>query len=750
MKQLSFLLFFCWIWGASYAQEQDYHPLECSGEIPREWLISSSAKYEREVNKIKSQKVKGKKKKDRKKYALETSYILDDLLQTGLVLFNDSLSNYFNDVIKVLQETAAVRTPNKVTVYTLRSPSVNAFATPRGNVFVTMGLLAQVENEAQLAFILAHELVHVMEKHNLKMYLEAVDIERETGKMGNRRKVLENATFDQAIIAKNNYSKELESEADEKGLELFLQTRYSTSSLNTVFDVLKYAYLPFDDVPFDRSFFERPNYSFPEEYWLEEINPIAGVEEDEDDSKSTHPNLKARRSAVREVIEKSDDKGKSNFLVSEDRFTRLQRFARMEIPMLYLHNEDFGNAVYAAYLLLREEPQNRYLQKIVAKSLYLLAKYKNDSRSFSLEPDHEFIEGESQSVFHFLEKIPDEEMTLLAIRYAWELSREIPEDREVQLIVEDLFTELAQHQENLDSFLKELPSGEEVVEMEEENEIDEPRSKYEKIREKKEQEVKEGGNAYWRFVFMDYLEDEAFIKAFEAGQEQMREREEWKEYYDNNYREIIKKERKQKKKGMRLGIEKIAVVNPFYLQLDETNENGVEFLKTEFGQGKFREVMEEVAPVSDLDIEILDVENLRKSHVETFNDIRHLNEWFAEQVMHDDLSLTPGNNQNQIDQIAQTYGTDYFLWMGIISLKGKKKFPVVAALAGIVYPPFLIYAIAEGVKPNNETMIYAILFDVTNGKREVLKYDVYDRRDSGAMLKAHVYDVFAQIKTETE
>jgi Zn-dependent protease with chaperone function len=751
MKQLSFLLFFCWIWGASYAQDQDYHPLECSGEIPREWLTSSSAKYEREVNKIKSQKVKGRKKKDRKQYALETSYILDDLLQTGLVLFNDSLSNYFNDVVNVFQETGAVRTRQTVTVYTLRSPAVNAFATARGNVFVTMGLLAQVENEAQLAFILAHELVHVMEKHNLKMYLEAVDIDRQSRRMGSRRRVLENATFDQAIIAKNNYSKELESEADEKGLDLFLQTNYSTATLNTVFDVLKYAYLPFDDVPFDRSFFERPNYSFPEEYWLEEINPIQGVEEDEDDSKSTHPNLKARRTAAGEIIEKADDKGKSNFLVSEDRFKRLQRFARMEIPMLYLHNEDFGNAIYTAYLLLREEPQNQYLKKVVAKSLYLLAKYKNDSRSYSLEPDYKAVEGESQAVFYFLEEMPDEEMTLLALRYVWELSLESPDDREVLLMVEDLFTELAKHQENLDPFLKELSAEkEEVVEMKEEKMVKEPKSKYEKIREKKEQKEEIENDAYWRYVFMEFLGDEAFVNAFEAGQERMQEREELEAYYDENYREIIREERKQQKKGRRLGIEKIAVVNPFYLQLDETNENGVEFLKTEFGQGKFREVMEEVAPVSDLDIEILDVENLRKSHVETFNDIRHLNEWFSEQVRHDDLTLTPGNNQNQIDQIAQTYGTDYFLWMGIITLKGKKKFPIAEAVLGVLYPPVLIMAIAKGLKPNNETMIYAILFDVTSGKREILKYDIYDRKDSGTMLKAHVYDVFAQIKTEKE
>jgi len=50
----------------------------------------------------------------------------------------------------------------------LDSPNVNAFATPGGYIFITNGLLRRMHSEAELAGVLAHEIVHVVRKHHLK------------------------------------------------------------------------------------------------------------------------------------------------------------------------------------------------------------------------------------------------------------------------------------------------------------------------------------------------------------------------------------------------------------------------------------------------------------------------------------------------------------------------------------------------------------------------------------------------------
>lgn len=52
----------------------------------------------------------------------------------------------------------------------LKSETPNAFSAPGGYVFVTSGLLKVLENEAQLAGVLAHEVAHVTQKHALKTY----------------------------------------------------------------------------------------------------------------------------------------------------------------------------------------------------------------------------------------------------------------------------------------------------------------------------------------------------------------------------------------------------------------------------------------------------------------------------------------------------------------------------------------------------------------------------------------------------
>ncbi|WP_440998640.1 M48 family metalloprotease [Fodinibius sp. SL11] len=54
----------------------------------------------------------------------------------------------------------------------LNSPVVNAFALPGGYIYVTRGLLAHLENEAQLAVVLGHEIAHVAARHASQRALE--------------------------------------------------------------------------------------------------------------------------------------------------------------------------------------------------------------------------------------------------------------------------------------------------------------------------------------------------------------------------------------------------------------------------------------------------------------------------------------------------------------------------------------------------------------------------------------------------
>jgi beta-barrel assembly-enhancing protease len=724
--------------------QNEYVPLECKGKIPAEILTSSHSKYQEATKNIVPNSANRNELNAQKQFELAANFHIDKLLRGGRVLFNDEVSTYLSDVTKILLQSQPDREQLTARVYALRSSAVNAFATDRGEVFVTLGLIAQLENEAQLAYIIAHELVHVEKKHSVQLILEAAKLQKKQ-----RRNVLSRVNTDEKLLALASYSKENEYEADRRGLERILQSPYSTATLPVVYDVLKYSYLPFDDLPFDRKLLESESYRLPDSRWLESVKPIEGEDEEEDDERHTHPNLKSRREAMLATLNMHTDGGeKSNYVVSAERFERIRSLARNELPLLYLHDDQHAAAIYNAGLLLRERPDDPELKKCIAKALYLFAKLKNSS-DYNYEGDYKDVEGESQQLHYLLEEMSPKETTVLALQYAWNLRKTMTEDSELRVITEDIFFEYARNYKDFSDFKKQLPS------------IDAPRpdttvtetkpsSKYDRIRERlpSAPQSRQPHDEYWQYAFAGEWEEESLVQLRQSASLQVKDWEKSNIHY--NSVQGRKEYKRLQKKGLSLNIPKIAIVNPFFLVLDERKDEAVQYLHTEQGEEHFRDLIKEVADASGIEAILIDVHNLKEDETDVFNDIRYLNEWFSEQTSHFDLTLTPGNQQARIDSIARKYGTDYFLWTGAISMRQKHTaldwIKIPASLIG--FPPFAPILLYNAVTPKYEMLHYAILFDVRTGRRQVLKFDTARQRASDFLLKAHLYDAFLQIKRE--
>lgn len=91
------------------------------------------------------------------------------LEQRGIVLHDASLSSYLQTVVERLWEQVHtdLSTPRVAVVIDTR---MEAYAYPNGYCFLTTGILDQVENEDQLAMILAHEMVHYIRQHTAALY----------------------------------------------------------------------------------------------------------------------------------------------------------------------------------------------------------------------------------------------------------------------------------------------------------------------------------------------------------------------------------------------------------------------------------------------------------------------------------------------------------------------------------------------------------------------------------------------------
>ena len=87
------------------------------------------------------------------------------LARFGGAYENQRVQSYVRDIGRRI--AAVSEQPGAPWSFTvLDSPEINAFATPGGYVYVTRGMVALAEDEAELASVIAHEIAHVTARHN--------------------------------------------------------------------------------------------------------------------------------------------------------------------------------------------------------------------------------------------------------------------------------------------------------------------------------------------------------------------------------------------------------------------------------------------------------------------------------------------------------------------------------------------------------------------------------------------------------
>ncbi len=129
--------------------------------------------------------------------------------------------------------------------YIVQDPSPNAFALPDGQVYVHSGLISRLQNEAQLAALLAHEINHVAGHHGILAYRSQQKkaaaglffrlAGAATGGWGQLAGSLAEVGLYSSVFG---YSRALEQEADARGFELMLGARYDVREMSKLFEIL--------------------------------------------------------------------------------------------------------------------------------------------------------------------------------------------------------------------------------------------------------------------------------------------------------------------------------------------------------------------------------------------------------------------------------------------------------------------------------------------------------------------------------
>lgn len=319
------------------------------------------------------------------------------LHKTGIINLNSVATAYLNDLKShILKDYPAA--DKSIDVYITFNPALNAMATINEKVYVNVGLLARVKNEAQLAFIMAHELMHIINMHSVEQYKE---IKREIGNVG-QSNVSRKA--DQIELFKHTMSVKHELEADSDGFHLYLNAGYNAQDAYEALKILKSADDELIQKQISAKILRISEGRYNDLLAVIKKGKIEDVEakkekkkdkkkDDDDENKdskeqkeelSTHPEIDDRLDKIEELIQNYNTKSTSEFIINQKLFEDIKSESLDIVNNSYNKTSDFGSAfmIYSSLILEGNTSDDNFEQ--LAYSLFGIIHDRKFNYSYEL------------------------------------------------------------------------------------------------------------------------------------------------------------------------------------------------------------------------------------------------------------------------------------------------------------------------------------------------------------------------------
>ncbi len=716
MKKLTLLFLFSYVMGnAQQDLKKNYSPLKSKGELPSVFTQDIRNVIKQDITELKNKQEKNKGLKST--FLTASNYQIERIVRSGNTLINDEVTAYLNKITDIiLKDNPTLR--KQLNVFTLKSSVVNAYSFDKGYIFIDIGLIAQAETEAQLAFIICHEICHYTKQHHINSYVKNAEIDS---------KNYYGQSKEDRIIEKCQYSKENESEADIEGFKIFERSTYNLKQAEKAFDMLQYAHLPFELVEFKKSYFERPNYSLPKTYFLPEVAAIKD-NSNEDDIKHTHPNTKKRKQAIGEIVSNRDNTNRVNSVLGQEKFEYIRDLSRMELCRLYLKNRDYPNALYAAYIMSLKYPSNEYLAEVVSKCLYAVALYGKGEISYSSDSNLENgivsyteIESFPQQLYHLIAKMPENEWTIMSLNYVYRAHKQYPGNKELNALSDSLFSLMKRTKWGMNDFARMPKKEKEVVKVDSvvlaKEEPKEPGSKTDLIASLQKERVTRGDDTvYYKEVFVDlFVNDREFVDKFPSSGTTESNSGNFTSYSSSGFNSY----RGKKNIQGAVVVQKVLLLEPFFIKIDETQREEIQYVSSDQKQEDFSKIINLCAQKLEFEIITIDPGLLTSKEVDKINDYSVINDWFDEKF---DTEKEKNKilNTDDIEGVIKKYGTPYVLKTGIatvVSLSGKKR-----------------------------TYFYGFLYDIRKNELIYRKYEYFRSKDRQDLVNAKTYQMLYELK----
>ncbi|HSC29857.1 MAG TPA: M48 family metalloprotease, partial [Vicinamibacterales bacterium] len=169
----------------------------------------------------------------------ETGQQVSDRIVNEFGVYQDAGVTKYVSLVGIVLAQVSSRPDLDWQFVVLDTDGVNAFAAPGGFVHITRGLLGLIKNEAELAGVLGHEIVHITEKHTVNAIQKSDSVKfasDEVSAAGGMTQSLVTRLAGRVYddVLNNKFSRDDEKESDEKGVELANRVGYAPAGLTSV------------------------------------------------------------------------------------------------------------------------------------------------------------------------------------------------------------------------------------------------------------------------------------------------------------------------------------------------------------------------------------------------------------------------------------------------------------------------------------------------------------------------------------
>jgi predicted Zn-dependent protease len=755
---------------ASYSQPIDfnhYQPITSKGNLPLAFTQTASEKYRLALAQL-AKEEDPSELEITKRFLRKSIFNARRILSSGQVLFNDTLGIYANSVLQtIVQGNPSLQ--NKLHIYVFRSSVANASTLSGGIILVSIGLLARVENDAQLAFILCHEISHLLLEHGRKRHLENVYIrESKYGYKGIKDEYGEEK-------ASSKYSRSLESEADSLGLVLFQKTIYNPEAVHSLFALMARLDMPFSDDEFDHRFLEVGNLRMPQSYLMPISLKTEVRDEPEVDSLSSHPYREQRLKALLPALAKASSNNKILYTTDEKNIKGINKIARYELCRLYSAEGEYERALYNVYLLQSDHPNSEYLIAIKAQNLFRIAQRVNEGSAQSVlenMADYRDENGKDRALYYLLENLSNDggEITMVALRHLLEIQSKGSALKGIKLMIAQLIQQLVIHHqvrwndlidgsanEGQIDLLKPGPERyNEFIEVPDTSGIaDDNFDQIEYNEYVKEVEMKRKQrsrkNEFVLTGLFGWVNNKEVKDSFLAAQQMYKMLKPFKilteaEYFKKKGLEL-KAEQKRNERGKSFGANRILVYNSIHHILDyttdytEVNDN----LASERATAYLQQRVREIGAIKHISSAHLNAHELTSTAIDSFNDMVVLAEYFGEKKKNS-LDLAP-TYLGALNYLGQKYEADYIVKISFVTYRLRKEIAAGCGnlFLGSLFPALAYLTYSNALSPLYKTAVIAEIINLKTGEASDYYTHTMVGRNSNDVMDVNLYHLLYQL-----